>query len=119
MTADTFCCLYEVSVAEENFYLFFVSFYSHVFDVMVGQKQIFHHVFLNRATRSTSLTLVRIHMEVIVMKKFGAFSLEIKSVVCKRRRKKFEWRGSDPLFPFCARVHVVDGVLCYVVVRCR
>lgn len=45
MTADTFCCLYEVSVAEENFYFFFVSFYSHVFDVMVGQKQIFHHVF--------------------------------------------------------------------------
>lgn len=100
MTADTFCCLYEVSVAEENFLFFFVSFYSHVFDVMVGQKQIFHHVFLNRATRSTSLTLVRIHMEVIVMKKFGAFSLEIKSVVCKRRRKKFEWRGSDPLFLF-------------------
>lgn len=45
MTADTFCCLYEVSVAEENFLFFSVSFYSHVFDVMVGQKQIFHRVF--------------------------------------------------------------------------
>lgn len=56
-------------------------------------------------------------MEVIVMKKFGVFSLEIKSVVCKRRRKKFEWKRS--IVSFCARVHVVDGVLCCVVVRCR